>query len=334
MSGRSTVAVAQVAPVFLDLADSLRRAEEAIAEAARAGARLVAFAETWLPGYPSWADVGIPWEGAAAKAAFARLHRNAVEVPGPATEALCRAARRHRVHVVMGMTERDARFSRGTLYNSLLYVSDAGEVLGVHRKLVPTHSERVIWGRGDGSGLHVLETPLGRLGGLICWEHWMPLARFAMHAKGEQIHVAAWPDLPEIHHVASRSYAFEGRCYVLCAGMYLPLDAVPHEVEVREELARVAAENPDPSLVLWGGKVFEAGLVIALPALIALLGINLGMGVVSRAAPQLNLFAVGFPVAMLFGFLVLLLSLPALRGAFLGLLEGAFAVAAGAGGGG
>jgi nitrilase len=253
MTERATVAVAQVAPVFLDLAGSLRRAEEAIAEAARADARLVAFAETWLPGYPSWADVGIPWEGAAAKAAFARLHRNAVEVPGPATEALCRAARRHRVHVVMGMTERDARFSRGTLYNSLLYVSDAGEVLGVHRKLVPTHSERVIWGQGDGSGLHVLETPLGRLGGLICWEHWMPLARFAMHAKGEQIHVAAWPDLPEIHQVASRSYAFEGRCYVLCAGMYLPLDAVPDEVEVREELARVATENPDPSLVLWGG---------------------------------------------------------------------------------
>ncbi len=248
-----TVAVAQVAPVFLDLPASLRRAEEAIAEAASAGARLVAFAETWLPGYPSWADVGIPWEGAAAKAAFARLHRNAVEVPGPATEALCRAARRHRVHVVMGINERDARFSRGTLYNALLYVSGAGEVLGVHRKLVPTHSERVIWGPGDGSTLHVFDTPLGRLGGLICWEHWMPLARFAMHAKGEQVHVAAWPDLPEIHHVASRSYAFEGRCYVLCAGMYLPLDAVPVEVEVREELARVAAENPDPSLVLWGG---------------------------------------------------------------------------------
>ncbi len=253
MSARFTVAVAQVAPVFLDLPASLRRAEEAIAEAARSGARLVAFAETWLPGYPSWADVGIPWEGEAAKAAFARLHRNAVEVPGPATEALCRAARRHRVHVVIGMTERDARFSRGTLYNSLLSVSDAGEVLGVHRKLVPTHSERVIWGPGDGSTLHVFDTPLGRLGGLICWEHWMPLARFAMHAKGEQIHVAAWPDLPEIHHVASRSYAFEGRCYVLCAGMYLPLEAVPEEVEVREELTRVAAENPDPSLVLWGG---------------------------------------------------------------------------------
>jgi predicted amidohydrolase len=253
MTTTSAVAVAQIAPVFLDLAASLRRAEEAIAEAARAGARLVAFPETWLPGYPSWADVGIPWEGTAAKHAFARLHRNAVEVPGPVTEALCRTARRHRVHVVMGMTERDGRFSRGTLYNSMLFVSGAGEILGVHRKLVPTHSERVIWGAGDGSTLHVFDTELGRIGGLICWEHWMPLARFAMHAKGEQIHVAAWPDLPEIHQVASRSYAFEGRCYVLCAGLYLPLDDVPADLEVRDALERVAADNPDPSLVLWGG---------------------------------------------------------------------------------
>lgn len=253
MTRTATVAVAQVAPVFLDLEGSLRRAEETIAEAARGGARLVAFPETWLPGYPSWADAGIPWEDPAAKAAFARLHRNAVEVPGPATEALCRAARRHRIHVVIGMTEREAKFSRGTLYNSLLFVSDAGEILGVHRKLVPTHSERVIWGAGDGSTLHVFETDLGRLGGLICWEHWMPLARFSMHAKGEQVHVAAWPDLPDIHHVASRAYAFEGRCYVLCAGMYLPLEAVPQDLEVREAFERVAAENPDPTLVLWGG---------------------------------------------------------------------------------
>ncbi len=253
MTSTYTIAVAQVAPAFMDLEGSLRRAEEAIAEAASGGARLVVFPETWLPGYPSWADVGIPWEGAAAKAAFARLHRNAVEVPGPATDALRKAARRHRVHLVMGMTERDGRFSRGTLYNSLLFVSDAGEVLGVHRKLVPTHSERVIWGPGDGSTLHVFDTGVGRLGGLICWEHWMPLARFAMHAKGEQVHVAAWPDVPEVHRIASRSYAFEGRCYVACAGIYLPLDAVPEDLEIRDALADVAAENPDPTLVLWGG---------------------------------------------------------------------------------
>jgi predicted amidohydrolase len=253
MERRYTAAAAQVAPAFLDLDASVAIAVRAIGEAASLGARLVVFPETWLPGYPVWADAGIGWDDAAQKQVFARLHRNSVEVPGPAVDALARAARQHRIFVVMGMNERDTRFSGGTLYNSLLFLSDAGEVLGVHRKLVPTHSERVIWGRGDGSTLHVVDTSLGRLGGLICWEHWMPLARFAMHAKGEQVHAAVWPDLPEMHHVASRSYAFEGRCYVVCAGLFLPLEAIGDEVEVRDAIVDVAKTNDDPSLVLVGG---------------------------------------------------------------------------------
>ena len=253
MDRRYTAAATQVAPAFLDLDASVAIAVRAIGEAASLGARLVVFPETWLPGYPVWADAGIGWDDAAQKQVFARLHRNSVEVPGPAVDALARAARQHRIFVVMGMNERDTRFSGGTLYNSLLFLSDAGEVLGVHRKLVPTHSERVIWGRGDGSTLHVVDTSLGRLGGLICWEHWMPLARFAMHAKGEQVHAAVWPDLPEMHHVASRSYAFEGRCYVVCAGLFLPLEAIGDEVEVRDAIVDVAKTNDDPSLVLVGG---------------------------------------------------------------------------------
>jgi len=243
-------AIAQVAPRFLDLDASLERAVAAIGEAASNGARLVVFGETWLPGYPVWADAGIPWEGGDTKEAYARLHRNAVEIPGPAVDVLAVAARTHRVHVAIGVNERDARYSRGSLYNTLLYLSDAGEVLGAHRKLVPTHSERVIWGQGDGSTLHVLDTPLGRLGGLICWEHWMPLTRFAMHAKGEQVHVAVWPDMPENHYIASRSYAFEGRSYVLCAGLFLRLADVPDDVPMRERLSDLADED---GLLLAGG---------------------------------------------------------------------------------
>ncbi|MFM7718225.1 MAG: carbon-nitrogen hydrolase family protein [Actinomycetota bacterium] len=243
------VAIAQVAPAFLDLEGSLARAEDAIAEAARGGARLVVFGETWLPGYPIWADRGLPWGDDVTKATHARLLANAVEVPGPATERLGRAAKSHGVHLVVGINERDARFSRGTLYNGLLTIDDAGRVLGVHRKLVPTHSERVIWGMGDGSTLHVFDTQLGRLGGLVCWEHWMPLARFAMHAQGEQIHVAAWPDVPEIHEVASRSYAFEARAFVLCAGQYLPLSAVASDLEIAPRLHELA----DADGVLLGG---------------------------------------------------------------------------------
>jgi nitrilase len=246
----TTVAIAQIAPAFLDLGRSVERAADAIGKAAANGASLVVFGETWLPGYPVWADAGLPWDDDATKATFARLHANSLAIPGPELDVLAGAAREHGVSVVIGVNERDARYSRGTLYNTLLYLSDRGDVLGAHRKLVPTHSERVIWGMGDGSTLYVVDTPLGRVGGLICWEHWMPLARFAMHAKGEQIHVAAWPDMPEEHHLASRSYAFEGRCYVICAGQVLPLSAVPEDLPVYD---RIVAMADDAGLILTGG---------------------------------------------------------------------------------
>ncbi len=253
MSSRQfRVAVAQVAPAFLDLEGSLDRAEQAVAEASSAGASMVVFAEAWLPGYPLWVDAGVPWEDRTSKRCYGRLQRNAVEVPGPAITRLGRIAREHGMFIVMGANERDTRFSRGTLYNSILYIDAGGELLGVHRKLVPTHSERVIWGGGDGSTLHVIDTPLGRIGGLVCWEHWMPLARFAMHAKGEQVHVALWPDTPDIHHVASRSYAFEGRCYVIVAASYLPLSAVTRDVEAYDTLAAMA-ERAGGETLLDGG---------------------------------------------------------------------------------
>ena len=212
------VAAVQAAPVFLDRDATIEKAVRLIGEAAAGGARLVAFPETWIPGYPAWIFGAAGWDDAAQKRVFGRLSANAVEVPSPAVDVLCRAAKKAGVVVAMGMTERDARASRGTLYNSILYVSEFGQVLGVHRKLMPTHAERIVWGQGDGSTLHVFETPVGRVGGLACWEHWMPLTRFAMHAKGEQIHVAAWPEVgdPELHRFCTRHYAFEGRCFALC----------------------------------------------------------------------------------------------------------------------
>ena len=212
------VAAVQAAPVFLDRDATIEKAVRLIGEAAAGGAGLVAFPETWIPGYPAWIFGAAGWDDAAQKRVFGRLSANAVEVPSPAVDVLCRAAKKAGVVVAMGMTERDARASRGTLYNSILYVSDLGQVLGVHRKLMPTHAERIVWGQGDGSTLHVFETPVGRVGGLACWEHWMPLTRFAMHAKGEQIHVAAWPEVgdPELHRFCTRHYAFEGRCFALC----------------------------------------------------------------------------------------------------------------------
>jgi nitrilase len=229
-------AVVQASPVFLDRDATVEKAVALIEEAAGSGAKLVAFPETWIPGYPGWIFGAAEWDEPRSKRTFARLQRNAVRVPSPATDELCRAARAAGVHVVIGIHEQDADFSMGTIYNSLLFISDRGEILGAHRKLVPTHAERILWGAGDGSTLHVFDTPLGRLGGLICWEHWMPLARFAMHAKGEQIHIAAWPELPEVHQLASRHYAFEGRCYVLCVGSYMTSADLPADFELAEAM--------------------------------------------------------------------------------------------------
>ena len=252
-STRPVLAAVQAAPVFGRLDETVAKAVALIAEAAAGGAGIVAFPETWIPGYPAWIFGAAGWDEAAPKRAFADLQRNAVTVPGPATDVLCKAARKHRVTVAMGINERDRRFSRGTLYNSLLFISARGEILGVHRKLIPTHAERIVWGPGDGSTLHVFDTPHGRLGGLVCWEHWMPLARFAMHAKGEQIHVAAWPEVPGIHQLASRHYAFEGRCFVICAGSYLTVDDLPPGFELAEVMGANGELGQDGGVLMPGG---------------------------------------------------------------------------------
>jgi len=132
---------------------------------------------------------------------------------------------------VIGVNERvDSGPGNGTLYNSLLTISEDGQLGNHHRKLVPTYTERLVWGNGDGRGLEAVPTSAGRVGGLICWEHWMPLARMAMHNSGEHIHVAVWPTVHELHQLASRHYAFEGRCFVLAVGLMMPAEDLPREL--------------------------------------------------------------------------------------------------------
>jgi predicted amidohydrolase len=245
-------AAVQHAPVVLDRDRTVEKGVRLIGEAAQAGADLVVFPETWIPCYPLWVYGG-GFHSPGMKAAYARLLDNSVEVPSAATDALCAAARRHHVQVVMGLNER-ATDAGGTIFNSLLYIGPDGEILGVHRKVMPTSAERTLWGQGDGSTLHVFDTPLGRLGGLICWEHWMPLARFAMHARREEIHVAAWPEMPEIHQMAARTYAFEGRCFVVCAGQYLARSMMPEDFEAPAAIEALAdVYSPDPDVLLPGG---------------------------------------------------------------------------------
>jgi nitrilase len=248
---RVTVAIVQ-AEVTAGLEQMLERTAAGIREARAAGAQLVVFPETWIPGYPAWLDVtrdAALWDHAPTKAVFARMARESVSVPGATFTELAGLARESAVTLVVGVTERvTAGAGRGTLYNSLLTIGPDGALLNHHRKLVPTYSERMVWGTGDAEGLRAVETPAGRIGGLVCWEHWMPLARQALHESGEDVHVAVWPTAHEMHQVASRQYAFEGRCYVLAAGSLMRASMLPPELEPHPD--RVASRE---QWILRGG---------------------------------------------------------------------------------
>ncbi len=215
-----TVAVIQHPPVYLNLNASIDKGVQLVKEAAADGAAVAVFPETWLPGYPVWLDfapeAGL-WDHPPAKALYRRLYEQSIVVPSPHLDALLAVAQETNTYIVMGANERVG----GTLYNTILYVGTDGNSYTLHRKLMPTYTERLVWGQGDGSTLAVMDTEHGRIGGLICWEHWMPLARAAMHAKQEVLHIAQWPMVKDLHHVASRSYAFEGQCFVAAAGCVL-----------------------------------------------------------------------------------------------------------------
>ncbi len=224
------VAIVQVPSVPFDVEASLEVARVQVAAAVDAGAELVAFGETWLTCYPAWIDwcpwVG-RWDDASAKALHGRFRAAAVTVPGPHAVRLGELAAAHGVTLVMGVNERVAVGpGHGTLYNTLLVFDGEGQLRVHHRKLVPTHTERLVWGPGDGHGLRVVEAGGVRVGGLVCWEHWMPLARQVLHQGAEQIHVAQWPTVKPMAQVASQHYAFEGRCFVLAAGSLMHADAL------------------------------------------------------------------------------------------------------------
>ncbi len=231
MSDKIAVSIVQARPVSMNLDDSLARAVTLIERAARGGARLIAFGEAWLPGYPAWLDYSpnaALWNHEPTRDVFAQLRRNSVVVPGEETARLGEVAAEHGVVLVIGVNERvEHGAGNGTLYNSLLTFNADGALVNHHRKLVPTYTERLVWGQGDAAGLEAVETSAGRVGGLICWEHWMPLARQTLHTSGEHIHIAVFPTVHEMHQIASRHYAFEGRCFVLAAGLIMKANDLP-----------------------------------------------------------------------------------------------------------
>ncbi|UQS23905.1 carbon-nitrogen hydrolase family protein [Amycolatopsis thermalba] len=221
MESTVRVAAVQAEPVWLDLAGSVEKTIALIGEAARGGAKLVAFGETFVPGYPWWIWLDSP---AAGMAFVPRYAAGSMTRDGDEMRRIRRAAADNGVHVVLGFSERDG----GSLYMAQAFISGTGELISVRRKLKPTHVERSVYGEGDGSDLQVHDTPLGRLGGLNCWEHFQPLTKYTMYSLGEEIHVASWPSFsvyrgaatalgPEVNTAASLVYAVEGQAFVLAA---------------------------------------------------------------------------------------------------------------------
>lgn len=256
-----TVAAVQMPPVFLNRKATVEKACDLIAQAGRDGADLIVFPEAFIPAYPDWVWLVPGGKKAVLNDLYAELIANAVTIPDEATVQLCQAAKKTGVHVAIGINERNAEASNATLYNTLLYIGGRGNIVGKHRKLVPTGGERLVWGQGDGSTLRAYDTPFGKLSGLICWENYMPLARAALYTWGTQIYVAPTWDASDIWLASLRHIAKEGGLFVIGCSMALHRDDIPDRYAFKELYApQKTWINPGNSCV-----VDPRGTIIAGP---------------------------------------------------------------------
>ena len=260
MNGPLVVACVQAEPVVLDREATIEKLAVLTAEAAGNGASLVVFPEAFLPAYPSsaWAKALAGWADPRAKAAFALLARESVAVPGPAESRIGEVAREHGVLVATGVTETDVE-TNGTLYNTLLVHDEHGSLVLKHRKLVPTNHERLVWGQGDGAGLRAVQTSAGRIGGLICWENYMPLARFALYESGIEIYLAPTADDGETWQHTLVHIARESRAFVVSPAHFQRASAYPPEFPLADELQGEDVIGRGGSAILGPDGAYLAG---------------------------------------------------------------------------
>jgi len=245
-------AVVQDASVFFDKEKTLEKIIDKVREAAKKKAKLILFPEVFIPGYPRGLIFGTVVGGRTpdGRELFLRYWQNSIEVPGPETERLAKLAKEVKAYIILGVTERDK--VSDTLYCTLLYFSPEGTLIHKHRKLKPTAAERILWGESDGKDLHVHDTPLGKIGGLICWENYMPLARMALYQQGIEIYVAPTADCRDSWQSSLTHIACEGRCFVLGCNQYLTKDHYP------KDLQQLLTDHP--SLPSTGGSVIISPL--------------------------------------------------------------------------
>ena len=262
VKGQHTVAVVQQPSVALHRDRTLKRGAELVEEAAAHGARLIAFPEAWVPGYPEWVWRLRPGDDYALTGEIhTRLVENSVDLVAGDLKPLQAAAKRLKVTVGVGVQERDGEFGRGTLYNTFVLIGPDGSILNRHRKLMPTNAERMVWGMGDASGLRVVDTPAGRAGSLICWESYMPLARFTLYALGCEIYVAPTWACGDTWVASMRHIAMEGRCWVLGIGSALRGKDIPADFPQRAKVFPNLEEwfNEGDSVIVAPGGHIVAG---------------------------------------------------------------------------
>lgn len=267
------IAIVQESPVLLNKTETISFAVNAIQSAAEGGAELVVFPEAFISGYPAWiwrlrpgGDWGVNEE------LHGKIIESAVDVKSGELQPLYDAAKEHKVTVVCGMNEKDHQHGSGTLYNTVVVISAEGELLNHHRKLMPTNPERMVWGMGDGRGLKVVDTPVGKVGTLICWENYMPLARYALYAQGVEVYVAPTYDSGDAWIGTMQHIAREGRCWVVCSGVALTVDDIPDDFPNKESLypdGETWVNTGDSVVVAPGGEIVtgpmrqEKGLLFA-----------------------------------------------------------------------
>jgi len=238
MTDTVRVAVAQVASVFADKGACIDKTVSLINDAGKQGVNLMLLPETLISGYPRGFTYGayVGSRSDAGRKDFERYWKSSMTLSDEETKPLRDAAKAHNMTVVVGISEQGEAGNRGTLYNTILYISAEGEIAGTHRKLMPTGTERLIWGSGDGSTLTTVETPYGTVGGLICWENYMPLARMAMYGKGVNIYLAPTADARDSWQSTLRHIACEGRCFVLGCNQYFTKSMYPKDLALYDEL--------------------------------------------------------------------------------------------------
>ncbi|MFQ5468862.1 MAG: carbon-nitrogen hydrolase family protein [Gammaproteobacteria bacterium] len=258
----SKLAVIQAAPEFLDKKKSIKLATEYANKAASNGARLVVFTEAFIAGYPAWIwrlRPGGDWK--LSEECHARLLKSAVNIDSDDLEPLFKVAKKHEMTIVCGMNELDYEYSRSTIYNSVVVIGHDGMLKNRHRKLMPTNPERMVWGMGDASGLKVVDTPSGRVGALVCWENYMPLARFALYAQGIEIYIAPTYDSGDGWIGTLQHIAREGRCWVVGCGNLLKAADIPQDFPEKASLYPDENEwvNPGDSVVIAPGGEIVSG---------------------------------------------------------------------------